>query len=465
MSHKPDPGKNVNLTINGQPVTVPEGTRILEAAKKVNVNIPTLCDHPNLCRRALCRICVVECDGGTKLVAACANDVWEGVNIVTNNEHLLEVRKTILELILANHPPDCLSCIRNKNCKLQSLAAEFGIRSAPFDNTASHILPTIDEETIVRDMSKCIKCGRCVEACQEVQTIGAINTSCRSIKFEICTPYGQTLNETPCVFCGACAVVCPVGAIYEHDQSAQVWAALQSSTANSKQRTIAQVSSTLAHILASVLAGEMAMSENTITKGKMIAAIRRLGFDQVYNADIAAKISDSEINDEVQKRIKNAKAKLPVISGCSKGVSRFVKHFYPDLTDHLFTTASPQNVFAETIKSIYAAAEDLEDSNITSVSFVKCLAQKYGCNNKTDFVLTAKELARLIKLAGIDIASLPEEHFDIIEMPIHDNETETTQKQIIHGFAEARKIMDIIRKGECDAKWIEIESCTGSYCK
>jgi iron only hydrogenase large subunit-like protein len=197
----------------------------------------------------------------------------------------------------------------------------------------------------------------------------------------------------------------------------------------------------------------------------MIAAIRRLGFDQVYDAGIATNISDSEIIDEIQKRTKNAKSKLPVISGCSQGVSRFVKHFYPDFTEHLFSTASPQKVFAETIKSIYAAAEGLEDSNITSVSFVKCLAQKYGCNNKTYFALTAKELARLIKLAGIDIASLLEESFDIIEMPIHDNEIETAQKQIVHGFAEARKIMDAIRKGECDAKWIEIESCTGSYCK
>ena len=220
MSHKPDPNKNVNLTINGIPVTVPEGTRIIEAAKKVNVKIPTLCDHPELCRRGWCRICVVECDGRGKLVAACANDVWEGVNIVTNNFRLFDVRKTILELILANHPQECLFCVKNKKCELQRLAENFGIRNEPFerclheDDSTNKDIVESNGKTIVRNMGKCIKCGRCVEACNEHLAF-AINTKGRSHEFTISTPYDRSLSETPCDFCGKCAEVCPVAAFYE----------------------------------------------------------------------------------------------------------------------------------------------------------------------------------------------------------------------------------------------------------
>jgi NADH dehydrogenase/NADH:ubiquinone oxidoreductase subunit G len=218
MSHKPDPNKNVTLTINGILVTVPEGTRILEAAKKANIRIPTLCEHPDLCKRAWCRICVVEADGRGKLIAACANDVWEGVNIVTNNLRLFNIRKTILELILANHPQDCLSCVRNKKCELQSLAAEFGIREEPFRRAEGENRPVINEENLTLDMAKCVKCGRCVAVCQEEKKIGAINTSGRSGKFEITTPYKQTLKDSKCDFCGKCADVCPVGAIVKQEQ-------------------------------------------------------------------------------------------------------------------------------------------------------------------------------------------------------------------------------------------------------
>jgi NADH dehydrogenase/NADH:ubiquinone oxidoreductase subunit G len=179
--HKPDPNKSVNLTIDGLSVTVPEGTTILEAARKVNVQIPTLCDHPGLHRRAICRLCVVECDGRGKLLAACANDVWEGVSVVTNNARIAGIRRTILELLLADHPQECLSCVRNTKCELQSLAERFGIRSSPFSREAFAPNKEIAGEMLVRDMNKCVKCGRCVDVCQEVQTAGAINTSHRSV--------------------------------------------------------------------------------------------------------------------------------------------------------------------------------------------------------------------------------------------------------------------------------------------
>jgi len=229
---------NINLTIDGKPVSVPKGTTILEAAKKVNIKIPVLCEHPALERRAICRVCVVEADGGSKLLAACANNVWEGANIVTNNQRLLMIRKTIVELILANHPHDCLSCIRNKTCELQELAEHYGLFASSFENDAPESEPVIESDTLVRNMARCVKCNRCVEVCQNIQTIGAINTSHRSHDFEISTAYKQHLEDTPCVFCGGCAIVCPVGAIYRHDQTRDVWTAIK----NEKIKAISQVS-------------------------------------------------------------------------------------------------------------------------------------------------------------------------------------------------------------------------------
>jgi len=453
--HQPDPNKSVNLTIDGIPVTVPEGTRILEAAKKVNVNIPTLCEHPDLCKRALCRICVVEADGRGKLIAACANDVWEGVSIVTVNQRLLNIRKTIIELILANHPQDCLSCIRNKKCELQSLALSFGFGASLFENDAEKRQPQIESETIVRNMDKCVKCGRCVEVCQEVQTIRAINTSHRSHEYEISTPYKQALKDGTCVFCGKCAEVCPVGAIYEHDQSAEVRATLN----DSSRKIIAQVSPNFA----AALNDELTLAAGTITTGKLVTAIKLLGFDKVYDAAIAANAVNSKIVGEIQECKNSGHARLPVISGCSAGIANFVKNFYPDLTDHLTAVPLPRRYFASVIKSGYAKEAGVELSNITSVSFLPCLAHKYGADDKTDFAITAGELARMLKLAGIVIETLPEEPFDPlnIDLPKQNN---YVKKETVHGYAQARKVMEAIREGKCGAEWVEILNCTGDKC-
>ncbi|MDR0443951.1 MAG: (2Fe-2S)-binding protein [Treponema sp.] len=453
--HKPDPNINVNLTIDGQPVTVPEGTRILEAAKKANIHIPTLCDHPDLCKRAVCRVCVVECDGRGKLAAACANDVWEGVNIVTNNQRLLAIRKTIVELILANHPQECLTCIRNTKCELQSLAESFGIRASVFSRSTDNKPPVIESEVLVRDMEKCVKCGRCVEACQEVQTIRAINSSCRSHKYEICTPYKQSLSEGPCVFCGQCAAVCPVGAIYEHDQTADVWASLNDSGRSDHSRVVGQVSPRLADALNE----EFGFAEGTITTGKIVTVLKQLGFDQVFDAKIAVAQAEQAQNDEVQARIKN-NGKLPMITGCSAGVVNFVKYFYPDLTAHLYTGKRPRQIFADSIKTEYSKTVGIDPAKVTSVSLTPCLAAKYqqGTSDKTDMALTAGELARMIKLAGIQISALPESPFSA-SVAAPSNQNSSVKKATIHGFADARKVMEAIRKGECDAQWVEIVSC------
>jgi len=459
MSHKSDPGKNVNLTIDGIPVTVPEGTRILEAAKTVNINIPVLCEHPDLCQRALCRICVVECDGRGKLAAACANDVWEGVNIVTINKRLVYIRRTILEMIIANHPLDCLKCIRNKKCELQSLAASYGIVSASFKNEAEKNPPVIESETIVRDMDKCIKCGRCAEACQEAQTIRAINTSHRSHEFKICTAYNQALEDVCCVFCGQCASVCPVGAIYGYDQTAEVWAAINSG------KVIAQVSPALC----SVLETGLSLAAGTVTAGKLAAAVKLLGFDKVYDSSAAANITESGIYSEIIQRKNNSGYSLPIISGCSQGVTRFIRNLYSDLEENLTIGKNPRKLFASNIRNGYAKEAGLNPSDITTVSFVFCLAQKYAVKpEKADFALTAEELIYMIKLSGIKIETLHEEQFDTFvfdSLKDQDTDRSSVKKITIQGYAKARVVMESIKKGECDADWIEIESCPCRKCR
>jgi len=326
-------------------------------------------------------------------------------------------------------------------------------------------------------MDKCVKCGRCVEFCQEVQTIRAINTSHRSHEYEISTPYKQTLYDSQCVFCGGCASVCPVGAIYEHDQSAQVRMALN----DSSRKAIAQISPALA----AAVNDELALAANTgqqaaITTGKLVAAVKLLGFDKVYDAAIAANAVNSDIAAEVKQR-ENGSRKLPIISGCSAGAANFVKNFYPDLADHLTGVKSPRRYFASAIKAAYAKEAGIESSKITTVSFLPCLAQKYETKSPVpspqsplpDFAITAGELTRMLKLAGIVAETLPEEPFNDVNIELPKQGTglqaSSVKKETVNGYAQARKVMEMIREGKSagaagDAEWIEICNCIGDKC-
>jgi iron only hydrogenase large subunit-like protein len=447
--HKPNPNKNVNLTINGIPVTVPEGTRILEAARTVGVTIPVLCDHPDLCKRAICRICVVECDGRGKLLAACGNDVWEGVNVVTHNERLDYIRKTIIELILANHPQECLNCIRNTHCELQKLAEDFNVRESSFrhDDT-KHKSAIIEHKTLVRDMGKCVKCGRCVEACQEVQTIRCINTAHRSIHYEIGTPYTQSLADGPCVFCGQCAAVCPVGAIYEHDQSSEAWALLN----DNERRVVAQIPPTLGAVLDKALD----LPAGTVTPGKMATALKRLGFDQVFDADWCTGAVEAAEIGEAHNRRKSNPSGLPVITGCCAGCFKFVEDSYPDLADRLSPCKNHRQLFGELAQTMYPRQA------VSAVTISPCIAQKFIHHStpENNLVLSANEIARMFKLVGINFDALPETAFNTLEgLPAETAEKSGAKTLAVYGFANARAVMDSIRKGECEAGLVRIMSC------
>jgi len=470
--------KNVTLTIDGLSVTVPEGMTILEAARKVNVKIPTLCDHPDLCRRAVCRMCVVENDGRGKLLASCAHNTEEGMNIVTNNSRIFGIRKTIIALILASHPhDDCLACIRNTKCELQSLAGIYSTSESPFPKNFSGKAPKnlkeISCNALVRDMDKCVKCGRCVEACQEIQTVRAINTSGRSADYTICTPYTQALSDSPCVFCGHCAEVCPVGAIYEYDQSAEVWASL-----NEKKNDMAIE---IAPSEVEAVCAELGFTAGAITIGKIITGLKRVGFSGVYDASSFAAMSANEEAAELNERIKSSRL-LPMISGCSAGCTKFVKEFYPDLSDHLSKVKSPEQNFRDFIDSGYGAKK-------ICVSVAPCIAKKYKAplpdgNDIKEIVLTVRELAKLIRLSGIGLSGVQESAFDQFTGKAGGIETKTKTKSRepdrlleISGLANARKVLDLIRakkeprpmgsvacSGNCDAAYVKIMSCP-SGCK
>jgi len=467
--------KTVTLTIDGLSVTVPEGMTILEAARKVNVKIPTLCDHPDLCKRAVCRICVVENNGWGKLLASCAYYAEEGMNIVTNNSRIFDIRKTIISLILASHPhDDCLSCISNTKCELQSLAEIYSTGKSPFQKNFTSESPKslkeISRNALVRDMDKCVKCGRCVEACQDIQTVRAINTSGRSVDYGICTPYDQGLSDSPCVLCGHCAEVCPVGAIYGHDQSGKVWALL-----NEKKHVMVIK---IAQSAAQAVCAELGLPMESISIGKIITGLKRMGFSGVYDAELFEAMSANEEAAELTKRIISS-SQLPMISGCSSGCTKFVKEFYPDLANLLSEAKSPEQNFKDSQPS--GSAKKI------FVSIAPCIAKKYktsGENNtqNEEIVLTIREFARLIRLSGIDLSAVQESAFDPfageacgLEMKIKSEKPGRLLE--VRGFANARKVLDSIRakkeprpigsaacSGNCEADHVKILSCP-SGCK
>ena len=405
--------KLVNLTIDGVAVSVPEGTTILGAALDAGIKVPTLCYLKDLNEIGACRICVVEVEGQRSLVASCVYPVSEGMVVHTNTERVRRSRIMTLELILSNHRMDCLTCSRNKHCELQALAAEFNIEAIRYGNDS--LLPQIEDSAyhLVRDNSKCVLCRRCVAACRKQQEVGVLTPVERGFNTHIACAFDRDLAEVNCVSCGQCIEVCPTGALSEKDNTAEVWAALQDPTKHVVVGTAPAVRAAL---------GEpFGLPVGTNVEGKMVTALRRLGFDKVFDVDNAADFTIMEEGTEFLDRLQNG-GTLPMITSCSPGWIRYCEQHYPDMVPNLSSCKSPQQMFGSLVKTYYAEKAGIDPKDIVVVTIMPCTAKKYEVKREeqrlpngclpVDISLTTRELARMISKAGLLFERLPDGAFD-----------------------------------------------------
>lgn len=499
----------VNITIDGKQVRVPKTATVLEAAKAVGIKIPSLCYHPELRPEGACRVCVVEVAGARGLVASCVYPVSEGMEIRTTTQQVREARKMVVELLLANHPQDCLSCQRNLNCELQTIASDLGIRKIRFEGEKKQCPIDAENPSLVRDQNKCILCGRCIKTCSDVQGMNVYSFANRGFSTTVVPAFNQGLHQVACTYCGQCATVCPTGAIVEKDDTQAVWAALSDSAKHVVVQTAPAVRVALGETLG--------MAPGSVVTGKMVSALRRLGFDKVFDTDFTADLTILEEGSELIDRLQNG-GKLPMITSCSPGWINFVELAYPDLLEHLSTAKSPQQMFGALVKTYYAEKMGIDPANIVSVSVMPCTAKKAEAIREemrssgyqdVDYVLTTRELGRMIKEAGIEFDNLPVKEFDAplgistgagvifgatggvmeaalrtvaeilsgkelesidfknvrgmegvreAQIPIGDL---TVKVAIVNTLANARKILERIRKGEADYHFIEVMACPG----
>ncbi len=402
----------IKITINNREVEAYEGQTVLEAAKNNGIHIPTLCYLKDVTGTGACRVCQVEVEGAKTLCAACVYPVRDGMVIKTNSQRALDARRRVVELIVSNHSKDCLSCIRNTNCELQRLCQELGVREDAFAGEKSE--PTFDTVSpgIVRNTSKCVLCGRCVETCTKVQGLGVLGYMNRGFKTKVAPIYDKSFDDVNCMQCGQCINVCPVGALHEKEEIHYVIEALN----DPQKHVVVQT----APAVRGALGEEFGMPIGTRVTGKMVHALKLVGFDKVYDTNFGADLTIMEEGYEFLNRLQN-QGTLPMITSCSPGWVNYVEHEYPDLLDHLSTCKSPHMMLGAMVKSVYAEAKGIDPRDIYVVSIMPCVAkkgEKQRAENKTspyqdvDAVLTTRELAKLIKMFGINFRDLKDDDFD-----------------------------------------------------
>ena len=499
----------VNIKINGTPLSVPKGISILEAARFAGIEIPTLCFLKDINEIGACRICMVEVKGARSLVTACVYPVNEGMEVFTNSEKVRTSRKHTLELILSTHRKNCLSCVRSGNCELQKLCKEFGVKDEDhykgkmpqfeFDDSAAHM---------IRDNSKCILCRRCVAACEN-QAVSVIGANARGFDTHISSAFDKDLADVSCVSCGQCIVNCPTGALSEKDDTEKVFAAINDPSKFVIVQTAPSIRVTLGEAFG--------MHLGTNVQGKMVAALRRLGFDKVFDTDFAADLTIVEEANELLDRIKNGGV-LPMITSCSPGWIKYCEHYYPDQLDHLSSCKSPQQMFGAVIKTWYAKKMNLDPANIVVVGIMPCTAKKFETQRDdqdasgypdVDYALTTRELARMIESAGLFFPKLPDEEFDnplgdstgaavifgatggVMEAALRTAVEKLTGEELasldftevrgtdgikeatytvggvevkvaaVSGLKNAHEVMEKVKNGTADYQFIEIMACPG----
>lgn len=499
----------VNLTIDGVKVTVPSTYTVLEAAREANIRIPTLCYLKGVNAPGACRMCLVEIKNARALAASCVMPVAEGMEVKTNTEKLRNARRINLELILSNHNRECTMCVRSANCELQALCREYGVQDAPYDGERTH--STVDEvsPSIVRDNSKCILCRRCVAVCNNVQNVGAIGVAGRGFKTHVGCEFEKSLADSVCVNCGQCIVACPVGALHEKDATAAVWKALS----DEKKYTVVQA----APAVRVALGEEFGLPMGTRVTGKLAAALRRLGFAKVFDTDFAADLTIMEEGTELLDRLQNG-GTLPMITSCSPGWIKYCETFYPEFIPNLSSCKSPHEMLGAMVKSYFAEKNGIDPKTMYVVSVMPCTAKKFEAQRPeqgtdgypyVDAVLTVRELARMIRQAGIDFANLPDESFDefmgdstgaavifgatggVMEAALRtvyelvtgqelkrvefcdvrgiegvkEAEVDLNGKKVrvavAHGTGNAAKLLDSIKSGEKQFDFIEVMGCPG----
>ncbi len=502
--------ETVNIKINGMSLEVPKGSTILEAAKMAHIDIPTLCYLKEINEIGACRICVVEVKGAKSLVASCMYPVADGMEIRTNSPKVLESRKQTLELILSDHDRKCLSCVRSGKCELQKLCNDLMVSDERiFEGDRNQYELDLTSPHMVRDNNKCILCRRCAAVCDRVQGIGVIGANERGFDTTIACAFDMGLGETSCVSCGQCIAVCPTGALAEKDYTREVFAALN----DPEKYVVVQT----APAVRAALGEEFGYPIGTNVQGKMVAALRRLGFDKVFDTDFAADLTIMEEATEFLGRVQNGGV-LPLITSCSPGWIKFCEHYYPDMLDNLSSCKSPQQMFGAITKTYYAEKMGLDPEKIVMVSVMPCTAKKFEIGREdqnaagvpdVDISITTRELARMIERVGLNFASLPDEEFDnplgestgaavifgatggVMEAALRTAVETLTGEELANldfaevrgtkgvkeatyhvagmdinvavasGLSNARKVLDAVKSGEANYHFIEIMGCPG----